>query len=176
MEIGIGLVLALAVGVVAATTGLDRERAFYSTVLIVVASYNVLFAVMAGSGPVLGAETALSLAFVAAALVGFRKSLWIVALGLGAHGLFDLGHGLVVENPGVPGWWPDFCMAYDLAAAAVLALRLSWPDAGNCAGHGRGSMDREGPYFGLLRETPHAASGLASPVDLAPIDADRAAT
>lgn len=176
MEIGIGLFLALAVGVGAATTGLDRERAFYATVLIMVASYNVLFAVMAGSGPVFGLETALSLAFVATALIGFRKNLWIVALGLAAHGLFDLGHGLVVENPGVPGWWPGFCMAYDLAAAVVLSLRLWWPGARNYIGDRRGSMDPEGPYFGLLRETPHAAPGLASPADRAPIDADRAAT
>lgn len=176
MEIGIGLFLALAVGVVAATTGLDRERAFYSTVLIVVGSYYVLFAAMAGPGILIGVETALSLAFVAAALVGFRKSLWIVVLGLAAHGLFDMGHGFVVTNPGVPGWWPDFCMAYDLAAAAVLALRLWRPGARNYVGDRRGLMDPEEPYFGLLRETPHAAPGLASPADLAPIDVDRAAT
>ena len=176
MEIGIGLFLAMAVGVLAAATGLDRERAFYSTVLIVVGSYYVLFAAMAGSGPVLGLETALSLAFVATALIGFRKNLWIVALGLAAHGLFDLGHGLVVENPGVPGWWPDFCMAYDLTAAAILAARLWWPRARNSVGEERRSMDPEGPYFGLLRETPHAARGPASPADLAAIDADRAAT
>lgn len=176
MEIGIGLFLALAVGVLAAASGLDRERAFYSTVLIVVGSYYVLFAAMAGSGHVLGLETALSLAFVATALIGFRKNLWIVALGLAAHGLFDLGHGHVVDNPGVPRWWPDFCMAYDLAAAAILTLRLWRPRARNSLGERRGSVDPEGPYFGLLRETSHAVRGPASPADLAPIDADRAAT
>lgn len=127
MEIGIGLFLALAVGVLAAATGLDRERAFYSTVLIVVGSYYVLFAAMAGSAPLVGVETVLSLVFVAAALVGFRKSPWIVVLGLAAHGLLDLGHGFAVDNPGVPRWWPDFCMAYDLAAAAILAVRLWRP-------------------------------------------------
>jgi hypothetical protein len=171
MAIGIGLFLALAVGVLAAATGLDRERAFYSTVLIVVGSYYVLFAAMAGSGPVLRLETAVSLAFVVTALIGFRKTLWIVALGLAAHGLFDLGHGLVVENPGVPGWWPDFCMAYDLAAAAILALRLWRPRARYSVGEGRGAMGPDGPYFGLLRETPHAARGPVSPPL---IDVDRA--
>lgn len=159
MEIGIGLFLALAVGVVAATTGLDRERAFYSTVLIVVASYDVLFAAMAGSGRVLWVETALSLAFVAAALVGFRKTLWIVVLGLAAHGLFDLVHGLAVDNPGVPRWWPDFCMAYDLAAAAILALRLWRPRIRGLVDKGHGATDREAPYFGLLRLWPGSVPG-----------------
>lgn len=152
MEIGIGIGLALVVGVVAAASGLDRDRAFYSTVLIVVASYNVLFAVMAGTGPVIGIEAALSLIFVTAALIGFRRSLWIVVLGLAAHGLFDLGHGHVVDNPGIPRWWPDFCMAYDLAAAAALALRLWRPRIRGHVDAKPGSAGGEAPYFGLLRE------------------------
>ena len=163
MEIGIGLFLALAVGVMAAMSGLDRERAFYSTVLIVVASYYVLFAAMAGSGSLIGVEAALSLAFVAAALVGFRKNLWIVVLGLAAHGLLDLGHGLAVDNPGVPPWWPDFCMSYDLAAAAILAARLWRPRIRGLVDGGRGPTDREAPYFDLLRDLSRSVRGLASP-------------
>ena len=46
----IGIVLALAVSVYATAMRLDRDRAFYPTVLIVVAFYYVLFAVMGGSG------------------------------------------------------------------------------------------------------------------------------
>ena len=49
MEYLIGLILALAVAGLAAITGLDRERAFYPTVLIVIASYYVLFAAMGAS-------------------------------------------------------------------------------------------------------------------------------
>ena len=45
--IGTGLALAVAVG--AGAAGLDRDRAFYPTVLIVVASYYDLFAVLGGS-------------------------------------------------------------------------------------------------------------------------------
>ena len=47
MEYFIGLILSLAVGVSATVIGLDRERAFYPTVLIVIASYYVLFAACA---------------------------------------------------------------------------------------------------------------------------------
>src|SRR5689334_18548816 len=48
MEYAIGIVLALIVSCFARVTGLDRDRAFYSTLAIVVASYYVLFAAMGG--------------------------------------------------------------------------------------------------------------------------------
>ena len=49
MEYAIGLILAASVAGLATVIGFDRERAFYPTVLIVIASYYVLFAVMAAS-------------------------------------------------------------------------------------------------------------------------------
>ena len=42
----IGGMLAFAVGGLASVVGLDRDRAFYPTVLIVIPSYYPLFAVM----------------------------------------------------------------------------------------------------------------------------------
>ena len=39
--------------------------------------------------------------FIAAASIGFRKSLWIVAIALAAHRLLDLFHGALIDNPGV---------------------------------------------------------------------------
>jgi hypothetical protein len=62
--------------------------------------------------------------FLAAVVVGFKRNLWIVAAALAAHGLFDLAHPHLVSNPGVPAWWPSFCMAYDVAAAVCLAWLL----------------------------------------------------
>jgi hypothetical protein len=123
----IGAALALGVALFAALIGLDRERAFYTTVLIVVASYYDLFAAMAGSRPALIAETLVFGAFLALAIAGFRWSLWLVAAGLAAHGLFDGLRGELIDNPGVPRWWPAFCLAYDVAAAACLAVRLLLP-------------------------------------------------
>mgnify|MGYP006331461847 CR=1 FL=1 len=49
----IGLLLSLAVAVFARSAGFDRDRAFYPTVVIVVASYYMLFAAMSGSVPAL---------------------------------------------------------------------------------------------------------------------------
>jgi hypothetical protein len=75
MEYIIGMVLALGVSVFATVVGLDRDRAFYPTVTIVIASYYGLFAVMGGSGDVLAAETAVIAGFVLVAALGFRFNL-----------------------------------------------------------------------------------------------------
>ena len=120
----VGLVLALAVAAYAAAMRLDRDRAFYPVVLIVIALYYVLFAAMTGSPRVILTESIIAVAFIATASVGFKRSLWLVAVGLAAHGVQDIFHLHVVANAGVPGWWPEFCAAYDIAAAATLAWML----------------------------------------------------
>lgn len=121
----IGIVLALAVSVYATTLELDRDRAFYPTVLVVVASYYVLFATMGGSGRVIIIESLIALIFVVAASLGFRRSLWLVAAALAAHGLQDFFHARIVANPGMPAWWPAWCLSYDVAAAGYLTWRLT---------------------------------------------------
>jgi hypothetical protein len=121
----IGLVLALAVSAYATTLRLDRDGAFYPTVLVVIAAYYVLFATMAGSGRAIIVESLIAGVFVVAASLGFRRSLWLVAAGLAAHGVMDFFHERLVANPGVPAWWPAFCGAYDVAAAGYLAWRLT---------------------------------------------------
>lgn len=120
----VGAVLALLVAAFARVVGLDKDRAFYPTVLVVVASYYDLFAVMGGSPSALGAELAVTAAFLVAVVLGFRWNLWIVVGALAAHGLFDFVHPHVIVNPGVPAWWPGFCLAYDVTAAACLAVLL----------------------------------------------------
>jgi len=121
MAVIIGSVLALLVGVMATAVGFDRDRAMYPIVTFVVASYYVLFAAMGASNETIALEVAAGVVFAVAAVVGFRSSLWIVVAALAGHGVFDLFHGAVIDNPGVPHWWPGFCSAYDVAAAAYLA-------------------------------------------------------
>lgn len=121
MAILVGVVLALAVGLFATLTGLDRDRAFYPTVMIVIASLYALFAVIGGSFQVLAVESIIGIVFVGAAVAGFKLSLWLVVAALAAHGVFDFIHGRFIANPGVPAWWPEFCLAYDVVAAAYLA-------------------------------------------------------
>lgn len=120
----VGAFLALAVGLFATGVGLDRDRAFYPTVMIVIAALYSLFAAMGASTPALLRESAVGVVFIGVAVAGFKRSLWLVALALAAHGIFDLVHGRVISNPGVPLWWPEFCGAYDVVAAAYLAWLL----------------------------------------------------
>ena len=125
MEYMIGMVLALAVGLFATSLGLDRDRAFYPTVMIIIASYYALFAVMGGSTSALFVESIVIVIFLAVSIAGFRSSLWLIVVALAAHGVFDYIHGHLIANPGVPSWWPPFCLAYDVVAAAYLAWLLS---------------------------------------------------
>lgn len=120
----VGAGLAVGVSVFARVVGLDRDRAFYPTVLIVIAMLYDLFAVLGGSTRALLVELALSAMFIATAALGFRRNLWIVAVGLVGHGVMDLFHGHLVENPGVPPWWPAFCGTYDVVAGLILAWLL----------------------------------------------------
>ncbi|MFO1449558.1 MAG: hypothetical protein U1F61_15490 [Opitutaceae bacterium] len=124
MALLIGFSLALAVALYANLLGLDRERAFYSTVLTVVGSLYGLFAVMGGSTQALLLESIFIAGFVLLSALGFKFSPWLLVAGLFAHGVFDFFHGHVISNPGVPAWWPDFCMSYDITAAAFLAWLL----------------------------------------------------
>ena len=126
MALLIGLILALAVGVFATTVGLDRDRAFYPVVMIVIACLYSLYAVIGGSTQALVLESLAGVVFIVGAVMGFKSSLWIVAVALAAHGVFDITHGIFISNPGVPTWWPEFCGAYDVAAAAYLAWLLKY--------------------------------------------------
>jgi len=129
MGYAIGSVLAILVTLFARSVKFDRDRAFYPTILIVVALYYVLFAVMGGSRQALLIECIFMVAFLLAAVVGFKFNLWIVAAALVGHGVFDFFHGRIVADPGVPAWWPAFCMAYDVCAGACLAWILSRSDS-----------------------------------------------
>lgn len=119
----IGISLALAIGGFARCVGLDRDRAFYPTVMIVIGSLYVLFAAIGGPAA-LPNEAAACVVFVALAVVGFKKSPWFIVAALVAHGLFDLVHPHVTDNGGVPAWWPEFCLAYDVTAGVLLGALL----------------------------------------------------
>jgi hypothetical protein len=125
MPFFIGVLLALSNTFGARMVGLDRDRAFYPVVLAVIASYYVLFAVMAGSIGAMSVETGTMALFLAVVIAGFRKNLWWIVAGLAGHGLLDAFHGDVIANGGVPEWWPAFCASYDLTAAVVLGMLLS---------------------------------------------------
>lgn len=124
MDVFSGVALALVVGAFATVVGFDRDRAFYPAMMIVIAGYYVLFAVIGGDPGALIVELLIMGLFVAVTVAGFRWNLWLVVAALFGHGLLDVVHAGLVDNPGVPEFWPMFCMAFDVVAAGYLAVRL----------------------------------------------------
>ncbi len=120
----VGVILAVATCMFAGRAGFDRDRVFYPMIVIVIASYYCLFAVVGMSTRALLLESIAMTAFTLAAIVGFRSSLWWIVAALLGHGVFDWFHGHLIVDPGVPSWWPAFCLTYDGVAAAYLAWRL----------------------------------------------------
>jgi hypothetical protein len=124
MEYLIGAVMALAVCVFGLLVGFDRDRAFYPTMAIVVATYYILFAVMGGSTAALTSESVAAGGFLVLAVGGFKKNLWLAVAAIAGHGVFDFFHHLIIQNPGLPVWWPGFCMSFDVFAGIFLGVLL----------------------------------------------------
>jgi hypothetical protein len=122
----IGVVLAAATCVLfGMLAGFDRERVFYPMMLAPIATYYILFAAMGSSTPAVTAESLVASIFLMVAVVGFKKNLWLIVAALAGHGVFDFFHHLVIQNPGVPVWWPGFCGSFDVLAGGFLALLLA---------------------------------------------------
>jgi hypothetical protein len=124
MEYLIGLILAAVVASLGTVIGFDRERGFYPIVLIVIASYYVLFAAMGASSRTLIIESTVASGFVLVAALSFKRNIWLVVAALTGHGVFDLVHHFFINNPGVPHWWPGFCLAFDGVLGGFLAVHL----------------------------------------------------
>ena len=125
MEYLIGVVLAAATCVFfGMLAGFDRERVFYPMMVAPIATYYILFAAMGSSTPALTIESLVASIFLMIAVVGFKKNLWLIVAALVGHGVFDFFHHLLIQNPGVPVWWPGFCGSFDVLAGGFLALLL----------------------------------------------------
>ncbi len=93
--------------------------------MVVIASYYVLFAIMSGSTQAVSAKAGVFFVFALVSVIGFRSNMWPVAGALAGHGLFDFIHPLFKSNLGVPLRWPMFCLTYDVVARLYLAWLLS---------------------------------------------------
>jgi hypothetical protein len=89
----------------------------------------VLFAVLGGSNQALVCELVIAIAFSTVAIIGALFFPTLVGTGIIAHGLFDLVHDMIIENPGVPAWWPAFCGSIDVVLGLwVITLTHSRPN------------------------------------------------
>ncbi len=110
----VGVFTAVAIAALARSTRFDQDRSFYPTVLVVIAAYYILFAVMGGSPQALVWELAAAVAFSTVAITGALRLPVLVGVGIVAHGLFDFVHHTMIEDAGVPDWWPGFCGSLDV--------------------------------------------------------------
>lgn len=133
MEYVIGISTALATGVFGRISGFEKDRSFYPTILIVIGLLYVLFATLDGRVTVVLAEAAFASIFIAAALAGYRKSCLIVAAGIAAHGIYDFLHPFLIEDKGVPVWWPGFCGSVDVLLGAFVAFFVCRRDRADAA-------------------------------------------
>lgn len=79
---------------------------------------------MGASTRTLTVESAVAGIFLLLAVFGFKRNYWLVVAALIGHGTLDFVHHFVIDNPGVPQWWPGFCLAFDVILGVVLAVRL----------------------------------------------------
>lgn len=114
ISVVVGVLLAVGIAALAKFTRFDEDRSFYSTVLVIIASYYVLFAVLSGSGHALAWELIIAVAFSTVAILGALFHPTLIGTGIMGHGLFDLVHDVIIENSGVPAWWPSFCASIDV--------------------------------------------------------------
>ena len=118
MALALGSICGLAIVIVMNRAGMLAERSGLAVLLAAIAAFWPVFAIADGHDAIL--HLAGFAGFLALALAGFvRGALWLVA-GLALHGLWDAG--LALGRPPGPAFWPAFCAALDLAAAAALAL------------------------------------------------------
>ena len=107
MALTVGFLIAFAVGVLGTGSGLDRDRAYYPVVTIVVAHYYALFAALGASTQTLVVESLSGAVFVAAAVWGFKSSLWLVAVALDAAPGVRVSATIATSTSGLlAGRWP----------------------------------------------------------------------
>ena len=110
----IGVVLAAALIIFGKIMGYEKDRSFFPTILIVITSYYVLFAILDGSISTLLIEIAVAAFFsVTGIWAGYRYPA-AVGAAIALHGCFDFVYGDFYLNGGVPVWWPAFCAGIDI--------------------------------------------------------------
>jgi hypothetical protein len=115
-----------AVGVLTIVTAriIRGQRWLYSIGLLVLPSLYAIFALQAGEQAVAVKEMIYGAPYVVAGLafafVSVRQSAVVVGALWILHGMYDLTHGRLITNAGVPVWYPLFCFSVDVVVGAYL--------------------------------------------------------
>jgi hypothetical protein len=100
-----------------------EPQAVYALSLILIAAIYIGFAVADGRPTVIAVETSVAAVFVVVGAAAITGSVWLLVAGLVGHGLKDLWQHRTHFVAGTR-WWPPFCCAVDMVAAALIAIRI----------------------------------------------------
>jgi hypothetical protein len=120
MEILIGSILAAVIALLARKIGFDNDKSFYPVLLIIIATYYILFAIQIGDEKAVLLEIIYAICFIIIAIIAYFKSLWLVVLMLFLHGIYDY----IIPHSGAPFWWRGFCLSVDFVFAGFLFFKL----------------------------------------------------
>lgn len=124
IEIFVGILSGIVIISAGKITQFEKDASFYPLILIVIALLYVLFAQMDQGLFVIIVETGVALIFIAMAIAGHKiNDVWTV-IGYSIHGLYDFFHPAILNNAGVPDWWPGFCLGIDEVIAGYLLFRV----------------------------------------------------
>jgi len=108
----------------ATLAGFDRDRVFYPTLLTVIATYYILFAVMGNSTPALGMESRGGGRVSRAGCGRLQEEPMVGCSRARRTRSIRLLSSTVHSEPGFPMWWPGFCLSFDILAGGFLAMLL----------------------------------------------------
>ncbi|MEE4208096.1 MAG: hypothetical protein V2I43_02370 [Parvularcula sp.] len=99
---------------------LHRNRGFYATLLIAISFFYPVFAWERFQLTEMLFQLAIAAAFVAIAVIGYRRDAAIIVLGLFMHAGYDVV--AVIADVHAPSLWQEFCFSFDLTIAAGARL------------------------------------------------------
>ncbi len=115
-----GIILTAIVLFLSHATGLYKSRGVYPVTLMAIAIFYIVFAAEHQGREGVIFQSLIAAIFFVLAFAGYVKSLWLVVIGLGAHGIFDVIYHGKDSNP-APDWWGPLCLGADLLLALALA-------------------------------------------------------
>ena len=126
-ELVVGAALGVAVLLVFRFARIHRERGSYAVLLAAITLPYVMFAIESHETDALH-QTAISVAFIAIAVLGARYNLWLVVFGFAAHAVYDAVMHHTSLMVATPGWYGPVCLGFDLVLAMGLAGFLAQGD------------------------------------------------
>ena len=98
-----------------------RQDALFAAGLGGAALVYVPFALAGAAASWVPIEVAGFVAYTVVAVLGARRSRWLLAFGWAGHALWDFPLHAAPAAGFVPGWYPAACLAFDVVVAGYLA-------------------------------------------------------